>query len=68
MVEQRPFKALVVGSSPTQPNLFLLSRLFLIGEISSNARVVVKRSEAQEYALNRNLLHNKRQNSTRYNR
>ena len=26
MVEQRPFKALVVGSSPTQPRVFLFSR------------------------------------------
>jgi hypothetical protein len=25
MVEQRPFKALVVGSSPTQPTVFYLA-------------------------------------------
>ena len=30
MVEQRPFKALVVGSSPTQPSLF--PRPFFLGD------------------------------------
>ena len=55
MVEQRPFKALVLGSSPSQPtSIFFLLRSVFIGENEHPVlvrRAVSKRKETQEPAL-----------------
>ena len=55
MVEQRPFKALVLGSSPSQPTPLFPLRVVFIGEMGSSRRVssnAAKRRNAHKSAVN----------------